>query len=97
MLAETLEITSVKDREYGNGTWVSGKVDGYKFQCLVFSDHAECEEYELNGTKISKLWIRRESDKATVFNFDRGIDVPAADGEVEQLIELIAEGVGHFA
>lgn len=97
MLAETLQITSVKNREYGNGTWVSGRVDGYAFQALVFADHAESEEYELGESKISKLWIRREIDKKTVYNFDRGVDVPAVNSEVEELVSLIAEGMECFA
>ena len=56
-----LTITKIETREPNiGGAWVSGTINNeYRFQALVFADHAECEEYELGKSKISKLWIQR--------------------------------------
>ncbi len=52
-----IKITKVSHRTPGaGGSWVQGKINNaYRFDALVFSEHAECEEYELGRTKISKL------------------------------------------
>lgn len=58
-----LTITKIDRRSMGGGTWVIGMVnDQYKFNALVFPDHAESEDYELGQSKISKLWIERTAD-----------------------------------
>ena len=49
-----------------------GTIAGYRFNALVFPAHAECPEYELGDSRISKLWLERIADRATVLNFDRG-------------------------
>ncbi len=75
----------------------NGKInDQYRFAALVFSDHAECESYELRQSKISKLWIQRIADRKEMFNFDRGLDVPAANTEVQVVVDFLCEGLSDL-
>ena len=93
-----LNITKITNRNRGaGGSWVQGTInDDYRFDALVFSEHAECESYELNRSKISKLWIQRIADKKTMFNFDRGLDVPAAKNEVQVVVDFLCEGLSDL-
>src|SRR4051794_26979336 len=82
-------ITATTARDAG-GTWVSGRLDGHAFQALVFPDHAECAEWEIDDSRITKLWLQRRADRQTVFNWDRGADLPAADPLVQALVDFLA-------
>ena len=89
-----LKITANTPREMAGGSWVSGTInDQYRFDALVFAEHADSEDYELNGSRISKLWVRVIPTNKTVFNFDRGLDVPAADAETEAVVGFLCEGL----
>ncbi len=79
------------------GSWVSGTVAGHRFDALLFADHAENPDYELGRSRISKLWVKRLADRATVFNFDRGLDVPAADPAAERIVGFLTEGLADLA
>src|SRR5579871_5560181 len=73
-----LDITKVTRRASGGGTWVCGTVNAeYRFDALVFPEHAENPEWEIGDSRISKLWVQRLGDKRTVYNWDRGEDSPA--------------------
>ncbi len=48
-MIEDLNITKVERAH--TGSWVVGTVDGYKFQALVFAEHAVLPVYELAGSK----------------------------------------------
>ena len=90
------EITSVKPQALGGtGTWVDGRLDGHRFQALVFKDHADNPEWELGDSRISKLWIQRLNDKQTVYSWDRGMDQPAADALVAAIADFLAGGLAH--
>jgi hypothetical protein len=93
-----LTITKISNRNrFAGGSWVQGRInDEYRFDALVFAEHAECENYELGRSKISKLWIQRLSDRKTVFNFDRGLDVPAADTEIQVVVDFLCEGLSEL-
>ena len=93
-----LNITKIEARDANaGGAWVSGTInDDYRFQALVFADHAESEEYEIDKSKISKLWIQRTANCKTVFNFDRGLDVPAANTEVQVIVDFLCMGLADF-
>ena len=59
-IADDLVITKHTRRCAGVGAWLCGTVAGHGFQALVFPEHAEVTEYELQGdSRISKLWLRR--------------------------------------
>ncbi len=88
-----LEITKTTQRNSGGGTWVSGRTAGYRFEALVFPGHADCPDWELGESRISKLWVFRGAPKRTVFNWDRGMDVAAANNEVQAVVDFLAEGL----
>jgi hypothetical protein len=93
-----LTITKISNRNRNiGGSWVQGEMnDQYRFEALVFADHAESEEYELGRSKISKLWIQQISDRKTMFNFDRGLDVPAANTEIQVVVDFLCEGLSDL-
>lgn len=93
-----LTITKISNRHpAAGGSWVQGKInDKYRFDALVFADHAEQESYELNRSKISKLWIARLPDRKMMFNFDRGLDVPAVNTEVQVVVDFLCEGLSDL-
>jgi hypothetical protein len=90
------EITRTKPRASCGGTWVSGRLSGYRFDALVFPEHAECPDWELGTSRISKLWLQRRADRETVFNWDRGADVAAANDEVQAVVDFLAEGLADL-
>jgi len=36
------------------------------------------------------------ADKQTVFNFDRGLDVPAANTEIQVVVDFLCEGLSDL-
>lgn len=93
-----LTITKISKRQANaGGVWVSGTIDGrVRFEALVFADHAECESYELERSKISKLWLQRISDRKILFNFDRGDDVKADSTYTLEIIGFLCEGLSDL-
>ena len=68
-----LTIKKITPRENANGGWVDGTIDQrYRFQALVFAEHAESEEYELGRSRVSK-WSRRPSRYRTLLKATRGV------------------------
>ena len=92
-LGSDLEITKITRRASGGGTWVSGTIAGYRFDALVFPEHAEVADYELQSSRISKLWIARLKNKETVFNWDRGLDIPAASDKTQAVVNFLCAGL----
>ncbi|GMV84135.1 MAG: hypothetical protein AMXMBFR7_53190 [Planctomycetota bacterium] len=95
-VGDDLEITKVAKRESAPGTWVDGTLAGYRFSALVFPEHAEVANYELGTSKISKLWVQRISDKKTVFHWDRGLDLKAADATVTAIVDFLCAGLADY-
>lgn len=92
-LGDDLNITKTTRRNSGGGTWVSGTLHGHRFDALVFPEHAEVADYELGDSRISKLWVQRIADKKTTFNWDRGMDQPAADQITQAIVDFLAAGL----
>jgi hypothetical protein len=90
-----LEITKTSRRASGAGTWVCGTLHGHRFDALVFPEHAENRDWEIGDSRISKLWIQRMADRQTVFSWDRGADVPAADAVAGQIVDFLAGGLAN--
>ena len=88
-----LEITKTTRRASGGGTWVCGILCGHRFDALVFPEHADNPEWEIGDSRISKLFVQRLADKRTVFNWDRGADVPAADATTQAIVDFLAGGL----
>ena len=95
-LGDDLVITKTTRRAAGGGTWVSGSIAGYRFDALVFPEHAECPDYELGDSRISKLWISWIKNKDTVFNWDRGMDIPAASARTQAIVDFLAAGLAEM-
>lgn len=95
-LGEDLAITSRRKRSWGGGTWVAGTIEGHRFEALVFPEHADQAEYELGESRISKLWVQRLADRQTVYHWDRGEDVPAADDLTRAIVDFLAAGIADF-
>ena len=92
-----LEITKMQRRESAPGTWVCGRLSGHRFEALVFADHADNPEWELDDSRISKLWVQRLADKKVVFNWDRGMDIPAADATAQAIVDFLSVGIADLA
>src|SRR5262245_2963868 len=88
-----LEITKVTRQAAGAGSWVCGTLSGHRFDALVFPEHADNPEWEIGDSRISKLWIQRQTNKLTVFNWDRGMDVAAADDLTRSIVDFLAGGL----
>jgi len=101
-LLDTLKITKIERRTSFGGAWVSGTIGGHRFDALVFPEHAECPDYELGDSRISKLTVQRIAvrstgarTKTTVANFDRGWDVRPTTPIAEQIVDLLAAGLAE--
>ena len=92
-ILDTLRITKIKPRRSCGGSWILGTIGGHKFEALVFPEHAESPDFELNDSRISKLWIRRLDDMTTVVNFDRGWDILPATPRAAAIVDLLAAGL----
>ncbi|MCO6438997.1 MAG: hypothetical protein J5J06_18035 [Phycisphaerae bacterium] len=93
-LLDTLKITKVQERDAG-GSWVMGNIAGHRFEALVFPEHAAYPEYELDASRISKLWVQRSADRAVVANFDRGWDVRPTTPVAEEIVDLLVAGLAE--
>jgi len=94
-LLETLKIKKVQRRTSAGGAWVSGTIAGHRFDALVFAEHATNPEYELADSRISKLWVQRLDDRATVYNWDRGTDVEPTTEVAGVIVDLLAAGLAE--
>ena len=93
-IGDDLKITKVASRGTGAaGTWVTGSVAGHDFSALVFAEHADNPDWELGDSRIAKLWVRRSANRRTVFNWDRGEDMPAADEEAGRIVGFLCAGL----
>ena len=72
-----------------------GTVQGHRFDGLVFPEHAECPDYELGDSRISKLWLQRLADKKCVANFDRGWDVRPTTKIAAAIVDFLAAGLAE--
>jgi len=96
-LGDDLVITkALRQPAGGSGTWVRGRLHGHRFDALVFPGHAENADWEFADSQISKLWIQRIADKQTVFNWDRGMDIPAADEVAGAIADFLAGGLADY-
>src|SRR5688572_9959388 len=87
-----LRITRVTRRHATAGTWVAGRLNGHRFEALVFPEHADNPEWEIGDSRISKLWLQRLADRRMVYDWDRGPNVPAADPVTEAVVAFLAAG-----
>jgi hypothetical protein len=94
-LGDDLVITKTTRRASGGGTWVCGTIHGHRFDALVFPEHADNADWEIDDSRISKLWLQRQADKKTVYNWDRGLDLPAADATAQAIVDFLCVGLAE--
>jgi hypothetical protein len=94
-LGDDLKITKTTRQAAGAGTWVIGTIAGHRFNALVFTAHADNADWELDDSRISKLWIERLADRREVFNWDRGPDRPAEDETVAAIVDFLVAGLAE--
>ena len=94
-IGDDLAITKTTRRAAGAGMWVIGTLNGHGFDALVFPEHAECPDFELGDSRISKLWIKRLSDGKVVCNFDRGWDIRPTDATAQAIVDFLAAGLAE--
>ena len=93
---DTLVIKKVQRRISVGGAWVSGTIAGHRFDALVFPEPATNREWEVGGdSRISKLWVERISDRATVYNWDRGADIEPTNEHAGVIVGLLATGLAE--
>jgi hypothetical protein len=95
-IGDDLRITQTTRRAAGGGTWVIGTIADHKFSALVFPEHAENPDYEMDESCISKLWIQQIADKTTVVNFDRGWDVRPTTKIAAAIVDFLAAGLAEL-
>ena len=96
-LLDTLKIVKTQRRTSAGGAWVGGTIAGHRFDALVFPAPADNRDWEVGGdSRISKLWLQRISDRATVFNWDRGADIEPATPLAAAIVDLLAAGLAEF-
>ena len=68
--------------------WTQGTIN-YNGRAYRYSvKHCdEPSEFGYNEGRASKIWIER--DGRTVFNFDRGMDIKAADRDTKKVLEML--------
>lgn len=96
-LGRDLAFTETARRGSVPGTWVCGTLHGHRFEALVFPQHATNPDYEIEDSRISKLWVQRLADEREVFSWDRGANVPAADATTKAIVEFLCAGLAEFA
>jgi hypothetical protein len=92
-IGDDLTITKITRRAAGPGTWVRGKLNGHRFDALVFREHAESPDFELGESRIGKLWVQRIADKAEVANFDRGWEVRPTTDDATAIVDFLTAGL----
>jgi hypothetical protein len=83
-------------RHGGGGTWVRGVVMQYRFDALVFRDHAISPSYEIGMSRISKLLLRRRLDDTVAFAWDRGLDQPTADFDSSVALLILCDALADI-
>lgn len=93
-MLDTLEITKKTGRPTG-GTWVKGNIAGHAFEALVFPEHATDAAYELDDSRISKLWLQEHFTHTEVACFDRGWDRMPTTDAAKAIVGLLAAGLAE--
>lgn len=94
-IGDDLVFTKTTRRASAAGTWVCGRLNGHRFDALVFPEHADMPEWEIDDSKISKLWVQRLADKKTVYSWDRGMDMDAEDQTVQAIVDFLCAGLAE--
>ena len=94
-IGDDLVITRKTCRATVGGSWIKGTVAGYQFDCLVFPEHADYPDYELESSRISKLWLKKIDGGETMANFDRGWDTRPRTKYATKIVEFLAANLAE--
>jgi hypothetical protein len=83
------EISGIIRRLPARGIWVKGTIRGFSFEALIFRGHAQQKSYELENSRISKLWVQRICDLQVAAHFDRGWVQRPADATAIIVVEFL--------
>ena len=92
-IGDDLIIAQKSRRLSAGGSWLKGTLSGHRFEALVFPEHAECPDYELGDSRISKLWLQSLADHRVVANFDRGWDIRPTTKIATAIVDFLAAGL----
>ena len=95
-IGDDLVITRKTCRATVGGSWIKGTVAGYQFDCLVFPEHADYPDYELESSRISKLWLKKIDGGETMANFDRGWDIQPRTKYVGKIVDFLAANLANL-
>jgi hypothetical protein len=93
-IGDDLVIARKTRRAAGAGTWV-GTLNGHRFEALTLPAHAECPDYELGISRISKLWLKEQNGGPTVANFDRGWDIRPTTKIAAAIVDFLAANLAQ--
>jgi len=70
--------------------WTQGTINyngrAYRYSVKHFE---EPSEFGYNEGRASKIWIERNGE--TVFNYDRGMDIKAADKDTKAVLQMLLD------
>ncbi|MCC6321128.1 MAG: hypothetical protein IT438_06790 [Phycisphaerales bacterium] len=92
-MLDDLRITKNEGRRSAGGRWVSGTLARHEFEALVFAEHAENPAYEMDGSRISKFWLRDLLTNEVVCEFDRGWSISPRTQAARHITDLLADGL----
>ena len=69
---------------------IASPATGRKYKYWV-KHYDEGSEFGIDGGKISKLTIRELGGGKDLYNFDRGLDIPPANKDVEAVLRIVLE------
>jgi hypothetical protein len=75
--------------------WTTGRIGAFRFCAKVFAEHALHASYEIGRSRISKLELRRLDTGAVAYNWDRGLDIAAADADTKQAVDRLAKHLAN--
>ena len=81
----------------GNGTWIMGETETLCFAAKVYKPDGPNDMHIGKRSGIAKLWIQHTSTRQTVYNYDRGLDVPPATEDVARLVQELSRILAGMA
>jgi hypothetical protein len=80
----------------GMSAWISGRIQGFRFEAKVYPEHALQPAFEIKTSRISKLELRRLDTGTVAFAWDRGLDQPADDAEAQAAVDALAARLANL-
>jgi hypothetical protein len=94
--AETTAGPAVRrTKAKGGAMWAEGTIAGYAFEALVFPEHAGDPAFELDGSRIAKLYIREPGETIASAAYDRGWMKPPANDQVHRAARAVGENLAR--